>query len=734
MVTTVDTLLVRIEADMSDLKRSLDKVQRDVDKSSQGIAGAFKRIGTAMKAAVAAVIVQQGARAGMALVNLASDVEEMQGKSKVVFGAFRDQTVAALEAFGNEVGRSTHELELMASSIQDTFVPMGFARGEAAKLSVDLTKLAVDVASFNNASDTETMEAFQSALVGNHETVRRFGVVITEATLKQELLRMGITATGDAVSNSQKVQARLNLILAGTTDAQGDAARTADSFANQMKALKAELSEVGVELGTILLPFAKDLVTTFRSLTDATRKFLAQLGLIDLTPADRIGMFNRQLEKTEDLLNNLSGAEGNSDLLQNIARNAGFDINNFRGSTEDLFNALQADLNARAEDLRLQIDLQKLLQERPDAGGAGADAGGGGSEPFKASKQQQKIAGQNAVMAKRIQMQADINQLTKSGNLLVAEHVKKELELFDANVKLAGEADRLGKIEVERLIALGHTDNLTQKLVIDNIELTASQTALTNSVKLSAEALKEYQDLVQSGVDFVRSNIDNNYEFEQSQLALNAALADSKISADEHAAAMALIKLRQAELAPMFDTFQNAAFGLADGVSNAFADMAMGAKVSLKDFENMFKDFVKQMLAQAIKLLIVNAILRALGVPLRYDGSGFKAGAGDAFGGALPQASAGGGAMSRGRPYLVGERGPELIIPASSGTIKNAHDTRNAMKGGATVVNQTINVETGVSQTVRAEMLSLLPVIKQDTLAAVADGKRRGGSFGQALS
>lgn len=732
MATTVDTLLVRIEADMSDLKRSLDKVQRDVDKSSQGIAGAFKRIGTAMKAAVAAVIVQQGARAGMALVNLASDVEEMQGKSKVVFGAFRDQTVAALEAFGNEVGRSTHELELMASSIQDTFVPMGFARGEAAKLSVDLTKLAVDVASFNNANDTETMEAFQSALVGNHETVRRFGVVITEATLKQELLRMGITATGDAVSNSQKVQARLNLILAGTTDAQGDAARTADSFANQMKALKAELSEVGVELGTILLPFAKDLVTTFRSLTDATRKFLAQLGLIDLTPADRIGMFNRQLEKTEDLLNNLAGAEGNSDFLQNIAQNAGFDINNFRGSTEDLFNALQEDLNARAEDLRLQIDLQKLLQERPDAGGAGADAGGGGSEPFKASKQQQKIAGQNAVMAKRIQMQADINQLTKSGNLLVAEHVKKELELFDANVKLAGEADRLGKIEVERLIALGHTDNLTQKLVIDNIELTASQTSLNDAVKLSAEALKEYQDLVQSGLDFVRSNIDNNYEFEQSQLALNAALADSKISADEHAAAMALIKLQQAELAPMFDTFQNAAFGLADGVSNAFADMAMGAKVSLQDFEDMFKDFVKQMLAQAIKLLIVNAILKALGVPIRYDGKGFKAGKGDAFGNA--QASAGGGAMSRGRPYLVGERGPELIIPASSGTIKNAHDTRNAMKGGATVVNQTINVETGVSQTVRAEMLSLLPVIKQDTLAAVADGKRRGGSFGQALS
>ena len=126
----------------------------------------------------------------------------------------------------------------MASSIQDTFVPMGFARGEASKLSVQLTKLAVDVASFNNASDVETMMAFQSALVGNHETVRRFGVVITEATLKQELLRMGITKSANEVTNAEKVQARLNLLLAGTSDAHGDATKTSGSFCKHHKGFK----------------------------------------------------------------------------------------------------------------------------------------------------------------------------------------------------------------------------------------------------------------------------------------------------------------------------------------------------------------------------------------------------------------------------------------------------------------------------------------------------------------
>ena len=171
MATTVDTLVVRIEADMKDMRRALRRVEGDVSRSTKKMSGAFGRLGQAMKVAVAAVVVRQGFIAGKAMVDLASDIEEMQGKSKVVFGRFRSEVVTELTAFGDAVGRSSHELEGMASTVQDTFVPMGFARGEAAKLSVELTKLAVDTASFNNASDTDTIKAFQSALVGNHETL-----------------------------------------------------------------------------------------------------------------------------------------------------------------------------------------------------------------------------------------------------------------------------------------------------------------------------------------------------------------------------------------------------------------------------------------------------------------------------------------------------------------------------------------------------------------------------------
>lgn len=195
---------------------------------------------------------------------MAASVEEMQSKSEAVFGSFVGQVRKDLSAFGQEVGRSAFELEGMASSIQDTFVPLGFARGEAAKLSTTLTKLAVDVGSFNDEADAEVMRAFQSALVGNHEAVRRFGIVITEASLKQELLNMGINKSVNEITNQEKVQARLNLIMKGTTDAQGDAIKTADSFTNRMKALGAALNDLVV---TAISPFLDELAKFIAMIT-----------------------------------------------------------------------------------------------------------------------------------------------------------------------------------------------------------------------------------------------------------------------------------------------------------------------------------------------------------------------------------------------------------------------------------------------------------------------------------
>jgi phage-related minor tail protein len=90
-----------------------------------------------------------------------------------------------------------------------------------------------------------------------------------------------------------------------------------------------------------------------------------------------------------------------------------------------------------------------------------------------------------------------------------------------------------------------------------------------------------------------------------------------------------------------------------------------------------------------------------------------------------------GGPVQRGNPYVVGERGPELFVPSRSGSIVS---NDNMSGGGGVTVVQNINVSTGVQQTVRTEIKSLMPQIAESAKAAVADAKRRGGSYGRAFA
>ena len=89
-----------------------------------------------------------------------------------------------------------------------------------------------------------------------------------------------------------------------------------------------------------------------------------------------------------------------------------------------------------------------------------------------------------------------------------------------------------------------------------------------------------------------------------------------------------------------------------------------------------------------------------------------------------------GGAVQRGRPYMVGERGAELFVPSRSGSIVPNNQLQG---GGGVVINQTINVTTGVQQTVRTEIANLMPRIAQASKQAVLESRQRGGSFATAF-
>lgn len=613
MATTVDTLLVRVEADLRDVRKSLKQLEQDTKRTADKTSRGLKGIGNVAKAALGGVFVAAAGRASLAAVNFASDIEEMQAKSGVVFGQFASDVRNDLAAFADEVGRSRFELEGMAASVQDTFVPMGFARGEAADLSVQLAKLATDVASFNNASDVETMRAFQSALVGNHETVRRFGIVITEAELQAELFRMGITKSKDEISAAEKVQARLNLILAGTTDAQGDAARTADSYANKVKAMQASTDELSLAVGNKLMPIFLDFVDTIDDASMALANFL-NAGQPDLTTVE--GITEAQV-KLRDEINSQIKAQ------TELAASVGTNNMGYRQGQIRL-----AELTA--EYSNTEAALARLVIKQKEQAKAEAEA--------KKPKDSTEVE-QAAVVAQKV------------GDAL---------------------KDQRHQLELLNLEREGGTDVMLQLL----------------------EAEQKFGTLTGT----------------QAQEYLANALAIKEL------------KEELAGLEAIYDTIGAGVERFSDGASDALTNLITGVGDGMDNLKAIVSDAITQIIKKMIQMYVVNkAINKALGFFGAPEGM------------MLPTAATG-GAVQPNKPVLVGERGPEIIIPHSASVVKNAADTRNIMAGGSGVtIHQNINVTTGVQATVRSEIIGLMPQIAASAKQAVFDAKTRGGSFAKAF-
>ena len=162
---------------------------------------------------------------------------------------------------------------------------------------------------------------------------------------------------------------------------------------------------------------------------------------------------------------------------------------------------------------------------------------------------------------------------------------------------------------------------------------------------------------------------------------------------------------------------------IADEIGSSFASAFTAAIQGGQSLGDILKSLVKDMVAMATKMLVLDPLLKSLRTAI----------AGSSLGQSIIGTLAGlpgralGGPVSANSAYIVGERGPELFIPNSSGNI-----VPNGASSGTTV-NQVINVTTGVAQTVRAEIMSLMPQIVGAAKAAVADAKLRGGSYAMAM-
>ena len=221
--------------------------------------------------------------AGAGLLKLASDAEELRSAFDIVFGASADDARKWAADLAKSLGRSRLSIMEFATEVQDTFVPLGFAREEAAELSKAVVQLGIDLASLKSFSVTEkqALQAMTSALVGNREAVRSLGVIIDDLALKQALAELGFKGAVKEASKQQRVLSTLKVIVESTADAQGNAAATAGSLANQWKRFTGILKDFGAAIGGILLPAATEILRTFSEfaeLLEANRETFKRWG------------------------------------------------------------------------------------------------------------------------------------------------------------------------------------------------------------------------------------------------------------------------------------------------------------------------------------------------------------------------------------------------------------------------------------------------------------------------
>ena len=304
MATTVEELRVKVTADIAEAERRLKALEDKTAKSGKGFSAA--------KAAVVGFATGGAVAIAGKLIGAASDLNETVSKTGVVFGDQTGQVTGYAQKMADQFGLPKTAVLDAASSFGLLGQAAGLSGKPLANMSTDLTSLAADAMSFYNVPLEQALGDFTSALSGESEPVKKYGVLMNEAAVQAEALAMGIAkpvkntkALADAqlgakiateaynkavkdhgvksleaqkaqaalgkandkvaaaakgtvgpLTEAQKVQARTSLITKGLSKAHGDLQRTQSSVSNQAKMLQGRIQNLAADFGAKMLPAA----------------------------------------------------------------------------------------------------------------------------------------------------------------------------------------------------------------------------------------------------------------------------------------------------------------------------------------------------------------------------------------------------------------------------------------------------------------------------------------------
>ena len=460
MASTGKTLTIYLAAD-------LKKFNRGINKAEGGLKGFGNSVSKFLGPALIAGAAAAGAFAvklGVDAVNAASDLLETQNKVGVIFG----ESSQAILDFADTSVTALGQTQTQALEAAATFAQFGKAAGLAGSdlvdFSTEFVTLSADLASFNNSSPEEAITALGSALRGEAEPLRRFGVLLDDATLKTKAMEMGISDGTSKLTTQQKVLAAHAVVLEQTTDAQGDFARTADGLANTTRILSAAVEDAKAEIGLGLVA-AIETATGAMGGSQGMAETISQVGqnVGDLTRG-----FGELIAETDSWISSLQGIEDAT------------------GDTEQesvlLLNAINS--------LRVGVAL----------------ATAGGSELAIMLKNNGQAA---RLAAGEIDSLYDSTiALAKSQRAAAVEQTLANRSLADtvydsgiASAKLADQEKRLAPYLARRAELMAETTTQTKSYTKATDELTKSQKRAEEQFTTALDTLTSYQTAITSGLD-----------------------------------------------------------------------------------------------------------------------------------------------------------------------------------------------------------------------------------------
>ena len=336
----------------------------NIRRGFDGLGSAIGKLGKVMAGVFA---VKQLIQFGKEAVALGSDLSEVQNVVDVTFenlsGEINEFASNAIEQFGLSETAAKQYTSTMGAMLKS----MGFTTRQAADMSMTMTGLAADMASFYNLNAEDAFYKIRAGISGETEPLKQLGINLNVANLEQYALAQGITKSYNAMTQQEQALLRYNYLLSVTADAQGDFARTSDSWANQTRILserfKALKATIGQGLINVFLPVVKVINGLLAKLATLANAFKSFTELITgkkssgQTSASGAGISGGGLGDMED------GYDSAADSAENYA-----------GAVEDAADATKS-ATKEAEKYLSGLDEIKRFEE-PDTGagnGTGTD-------------------------------------------------------------------------------------------------------------------------------------------------------------------------------------------------------------------------------------------------------------------------------------------------------------------------------------------------------------------------